>query len=94
MPKTIEIPKVGTVQFPDEMSDQEIVQASDELHSKALADAVSKFMEADPTIQTLKTSEKHKALASIAAMLENYPLLAQAVDTGMDQLAKQNTGVK
>jgi hypothetical protein len=86
MPKTIQIPKVGVVQFPDEMGDEEITQASEELHSKALADAVSKFMEADPTIQAMKTSEKHKALASIAAMLEKHPLLAQAVDAGMEQL--------
>jgi hypothetical protein len=86
MPKIIQIPKVGAVQFPDEMSDHDITQASDELHNKALADAVSKFMEADPTIQALKTSDKHKALASIADLLEKHPLLAQAVDAGIEQL--------
>jgi hypothetical protein len=84
----IHIPKVGDVAFPDEMNGDEVAQAAGELHSKALTDSVSKFMEADPEIQGMKTSEKHKALALIAQMLEKHPLLAQAVDAGINQITK------
>ena len=87
MPKNVDIPKIGLVEFPDGMSDNDIAQAAGDLHDKALTSGVSKFMENDPTIRGLKTSEKLKALASIAQMLEKHPLLAQAVDKGMGQVS-------
>jgi hypothetical protein len=89
MTTPIHIPKVGTVNFPAEMTGDEVTQAAGELHSKALTDGVSKFMEGDPSNQGMKTSEKHKALALIAQMLEKHPLLAQAVDAGIEQITKE-----
>ena len=88
---TIQIPKVGNIQFPDEMKPEEIAQAAGELHDKALTDGVSKFMENDPMIKGMKTSEKLKALAAIASMLERHPLLAQAVDAGISQISGQSS---
>jgi hypothetical protein len=86
MPKVVTVPKIGDVAFPDGMSDQEIAQAAGEAHDNALTAGVSKFMESDPTIQGLKTSEKLNALSSITQLLERFPRLAEAVDKGMSQV--------
>ena len=87
MPKVVTVPKIGDVAFPDGMSDQEIAQAAGGAHDNALTAGVSKFMESDPAIQGLKTSEKQKALSSISQLLEKYPRLAEAVDKGMSQVS-------
>lgn len=83
MPKQVHIPKVGMITFPDGMTDDEISQAAGKLHTTAITQNVSKFMEADPTLASLSTSERLKSLSGIAQMLEKYPRLAQAVDKGI-----------
>lgn len=86
MPKVVQVPKVGNIQFPDEMPDDQVAQASGDAHTKALLEGVMKFMEDDPAFQEVGVSEKHKALAGIAQTLEQFPRLAQAVDAGMSQV--------
>lgn len=83
MPKQVHIPKVGHVEFPDEMDDGAIGKAASQLHSNARNAEISQFMEQDPSLQGLPHSQKLKELASIAAMHEKYPRLAQAVEHGM-----------
>jgi hypothetical protein len=83
MSKRIHIPKIGHVDFPDEMKDEEITKHASRLHSDARNAGISKFMENDPALQGLSHSEKLKALAGIAALHEKYPRLADAVDKGM-----------
>jgi hypothetical protein len=86
MPRQVRIPKVGTVEFPDSMSEQDVTQAAGDLHSKALVGGVMNFMAQDPSLQGLKSSEFHKEMSGLAAMLEKFPRLAQAVDAGMGQV--------
>ncbi len=83
MAKIVHIPLIGHVNFPDGMEDGQITEAAARLHDDARNAAISKFMENDPTIKSLSHSEKLKALATIAAMLEKYPRLAEAVHKGM-----------
>lgn len=90
MPKQVQIPKVGLIQFPDNMSDQDIGQAASKLHTTAVTQSVSKFMDGDPALASLSTSARLKALSGIAQMLETYPRLAQAVDAGISSLNQSN----
>lgn len=83
MAKIVHIPKVGHIQFPDEMKDEEIGDAASKLHDDARNASISKFMEEDPAIQGLSHAAKLKELSTIAAMHEKYPRLADAVDKGM-----------
>lgn len=83
MAKLIEIPKIGHVEFPDEMEDVDIAKHAGRLHADARNAGISKFMESDPALQGLTHSQKLKELATIAAMHEKYPRLADAVDRGM-----------
>ena len=80
---TVEIPKVGNVDFPDEMKPEEVEQAAGELHDRALLSGVMKFVAQDPSLQDLKASDFHKQLATVSALLEKFPRLAQAIDAGM-----------
>ncbi len=82
MPKVISIPRVGNVQFPDEMGDQDIAQASGEVHDKAVLADVLRFAAQDPSFQGMKDSEVHKQIGSIAAVLEKFPRLIHALDAG------------
>lgn len=83
MPKLVHIPKIGHVEFPDGMEDEAITKAASQLHANARNEGISKFMEGDPAIQGLPHSQKLKELATIAALHEKYPRLADAVDKGM-----------
>ncbi len=83
MSKLIHIPKIGHVEFPDEMEEKQIIEHASRLHADARNAGISKFMESDPALQGLTHSEKLKELAAIAAMHEKYPRLADAVDKGM-----------
>lgn len=89
MPKTVHIPKVGHVEFPDEMDDNAIGKAAAGLHSNARAEGISTFMGQDPAIQGLPHSQKLKELSAISALMEKYPRLAHAVDTGIEALTSQ-----
>lgn len=90
----VTVPKIGTIEFPDSMGMDEVNQVAGELHDKALTESVSKFLESDPAIVGLKTSEKHKALSQISLLLEKHPLLAQAVDAGITQLSSSIPSAK
>lgn len=83
MAKIVHIPKVGHIQFPDEMQDEAIGKAATKLHADARNAGISKFMEDDPAIQGLSHAAKLKELSTIAAMHEKYPRLSDAVDRGM-----------
>ena len=83
MSKLVHIPKIGHVEFPDEMQDKEIAEHASNLHSNALNEGISKFMGADPAIQGLPHSQKLKELSAIATLMEKYPRLAAAVDKGI-----------
>lgn len=81
--KLIHIPKIGHVEFPDEMEDKEIADHASNLHADARNAGISKFMESDEALQGLTHSQKLKELSTIAALHEKYPRLADAVDRGM-----------
>jgi hypothetical protein len=83
MSKRIHIPKIGHVDFPDEMKDEEITKHASRLHSDARNAGISKFMENDPAHHGLSHAERLKALSTISSLLEKYPRLADAVDKGM-----------
>jgi hypothetical protein len=85
MSKLIHIPKIGHVEFPDNMPDQEIAKHASRLHSDARSAVVSKFMENDPAHTGMSHSERLKALSTITGLLEKYPRLADAVDKGIGQ---------
>jgi hypothetical protein len=82
MPK-VDIPKVGTVEFPDTMKPEEVAKAAGELHDRALMSGVMTFLAKDPSLQDMKASEFHKHMGGLATILEKFPRLAQAVDAGM-----------
>lgn len=83
MSKLVHIPKIGHVEFPDEMEDKEIAEHATNLHADARNAGISKFMGSDPALQGLTHSQRLKELSTIAALHEKYPRLAEAVDKGM-----------
>ena len=85
MSKLIHIPKIGHVEFPHNMPDEEIVKQASRLHSDARSAVVSRFMENDPAHIGMSHSERLKALSTITGLLEKYPRLADAVDRGIAQ---------
>jgi hypothetical protein len=88
MPKLIHIPKIGHVEFPDNMPDGEIAKHASRLHSDARSAGISRFMENDPAHQGMSHSERLKALSTITGLMEKYPRLADAVDKGMGQVTR------
>jgi|GEM_PF-3866683 len=88
MPKLIHIPKIGHVEFPDNMADADIAKHASRLHSDARSAGISRFMENDPAHQGMSHSERLKALSIITGLMEKYPRLADAVDKGMGQVRK------
>jgi hypothetical protein len=91
MPKIVHIPKIGHVEFPDEMKDEDISAAASKLHGDARNAGISKFMESDPAITGLSHAQKLKELSTIAALHEKYPRLADAVDKGMGSVTSTPT---
>lgn len=89
MPKLVHIPKIGHIEFPDEMKDGDIAKAASLLHSNKRGEEISKFMETDPALQGLPHSQRLKELSTIAALHEKYPRLADAVDKGMGLVTSQ-----
>ncbi len=88
MSKIVHIPKIGHVEFPDEMDDGAITQAAGDLHSNARNEGISKFMGEDPAVKGLPHSQKLKEMSTIAGLMEKYPRLADAVDKGIDTISQ------
>lgn len=94
MPRVIAIPRVGNVQFPDGMSDDEIAKISGDTHDAKVLGSVVKFMRDDPKMHDLSISAFHKEMATISMFLEKYPRLALAAFEGIGKLNSKVKGAQ
>jgi hypothetical protein len=85
MPKLVNVPKLGLVSFPDDMSDEDIAKHIAPHHAEVVMQSIMQFMRTDPQLATMTHSQFHKEMASVATMLEKYPRLALAVDKGIQK---------
>lgn len=91
MSKLIHIPKIGHVEFPDEMDDKEIAEHASNAHTNARAEGITQFMQADPALKGLPHSQRLKELSAIATLMEKYPRLADAADKGIEAATSQGS---
>jgi hypothetical protein len=84
MARVVAIPKVGAVQFPDSMSDQDVQNASQAVHEDASRKEIAAIIHyvADRT-QSTKVSEHLKVAHTIATVLETFPALADLAGAGL-----------
>jgi hypothetical protein len=90
MAKVIQIPKVGNIQFPDNMNDSDIQQAAGELHDRAAQKEIEVLLQFLSRAVSGTPSDRFKKLSGIAQILEQNPVMVELAIAGLRAISTEN----